>query len=332
MICIFLALLIGSDIEPVGPKVVVSQTDETKFPEITVYFEVRKPDGSFIRDAGRGEFRLTEDGRDRPIEAFEAPISTVSKSTTIVLVIDRSGSMREDGKMVALRRAVGTFLKELPEGSRVAVVAFGSDVRRVCPFTTDRDQVRQAIDGLEPFGATRYYDAVIAAIGLLDREPGRRAVLAMTDGQDTDSERTIDEAIAEGRRLAIPVHTLGLGAGGSIDTEALERLAEGTRGQSYRANDAASLRAIYQELAERLGSSYRLTYRTDRNVADGTLRPIRVTYAEGVGAGEASIFIPGMVVRQAGWSWLFLALIMGLSGLALLPALIGKIREGLFKV
>ena len=174
-----------------------------EFPEIGVYFEVRKADGSFVRDADRDEFRVTEDGRERPITGFEAPVSTVARPTTVVLVVDRSGSMREDRKMAALRRAVGTFLDGLPEGSRVAVVAFGSDVRLVCPFTTDRDRVRRAIDGLEPFGATRYYDAVIEALHLIGREPGRRAVLALTDGQDTDSERTIDAAIAEGRRLAL---------------------------------------------------------------------------------------------------------------------------------
>ena len=78
---------------PDGPTVVVTQPDESKFPEITVYFEVKRPDGSFILDARRDEFRVTEDGRDRPILRFEAPITTEVRPTTVVLVVDHSGSM-----------------------------------------------------------------------------------------------------------------------------------------------------------------------------------------------------------------------------------------------
>ena len=80
---------------PAEPTVVVTQPDESKFPEITVYFEVKNPDGSFLLDARREAFRVTEDGRDRPILRFDAPESTEVKPTTVVLVVDHSGSMKE---------------------------------------------------------------------------------------------------------------------------------------------------------------------------------------------------------------------------------------------
>ncbi|MDE8343541.1 MAG: hypothetical protein POG24_06955, partial [Acidocella sp.] len=76
-----------------APKVVITQPDESRFPEITVYFELRKPDGTFIRDAKREDFKLTEDNKERPILEFDSPLILVRKPTTIVLVLDRSGSM-----------------------------------------------------------------------------------------------------------------------------------------------------------------------------------------------------------------------------------------------
>ncbi len=332
MIGLFLLVASIADVPPpvaeAAPRVVVTQTDESKFPEIAVYFEVRRPDGTFIRDARADEFRVTEDGRDRPAVGFEAPVTVSSKPTTLVLVVDRSGSMGQGGKIRALKSAVRTFLDGLPGGSRVAVIAFGSGVELVCPFTTEKARVQASIDALRPFGGTRFFDAVDEALKLLEGQSGRRAVLALTDGKDEDSALEIDAPIAEARRLNLPVHTLGLGEGDEIDDASLDRMATETRGQSYRARDAESLKAIYEELAERLGSTYSLTYQTERKIPDGTLRPIRVFYARApeAMAGETAVFVPGMVVPADGWPGLFLVLVLGLGGLALLPTALRRKR------
>jgi hypothetical protein len=79
------------------------------------------------------------------------------------------------------------------------------------------------------------------------------------------------------------------------------------------------LRTIYEQLAERLRSSYGLVYRSDRHLPDGTLRPVRVSYRASKKAGETAVFIPGMVVPAAGWSRLFLVLVGALGVLAIVP-------------
>jgi VWFA-related protein len=300
--------------------VLVTSASDAKFPEIAVDFEVRKNDGSFVLDATREAFRVSEDGVDRPIVGFEAPISREARPTTVALVVDRSGSMREENRMGELKNAVASFLEGLPAASRVAVVAFGSNVELICPFTQDHARVQTAVDRLRPFGSTRYYDAVDEALNLIGRETGRRAVLALTDGQDTASqEATPDSVVRTARRLGLSVHTLGLGAEDEIASDDLRNLAQATRGQYYPARRAEDLRAIYEEIAQRLRSSYTLTYRTDRTIPDGTLRAVRVSYRGAAKAGEVSQFIPGIVVPAAGWSPLFLALLVGLAGLSLLP-------------
>jgi Ca-activated chloride channel family protein len=305
-----------------SPTVVVTQPDESKFPEITVYYELKRPDGSFVLDAKRDEFKVTEDGQDRPILRFEAPISTEIRPTTVVLVVDHSGSMKEDDKISGLKQAVSTFLEDLPAGSRVAVIAFSDEVELICPFTTNPARVREAVNALEAEGGTRYFDAVAAALTLLGKEPGRRAVLALTDGMDTESRlATLPTAIAQARKLGLPVHTLGFGQDRSIAVKALKTLATETRGQHYLARDADQLRKIYEEIAQKLGSSYSLTYATDRKIPDGTLRPIRIYYEKGNQAqtGETAIFVRGMVVPANGWSGLFLVLLAFLLMLSRFP-------------
>ena len=307
-------------------KVNVTGASEQSFPRISVQFEVKRPDGSFLVDAGRDDFRVTEEGRDVDIVDFRAPLTTEAIPTTVVLVVDRSLSMEEEDRIGGLKRAVHSFLGKLPDGSRVALIAFGSDVDTLCSFTTDRGQIKTAVDALEPAGATRFYDAVHVALEALDHETGRRAVLALTDGEDTFSQSaTLESVIAAANRIGLPVYTLGLGSEEEIESQDLRRLAVSTRGQYYPAKSADQLRAIYEQIAERLNSSYTLMYQSDRKIADGTLRPVRIVYrASSKSAGETAVFIPGMVVPSGGWSPLFLALFGALSILVFLPGLLAR--------
>jgi VWFA-related protein len=290
--------------------VVVTGAAEAKFPEIALDFEVKRSDGSFVLDATRDDFRVTEEGRPVAVLRLQSPSTREARPITAVLVVDRSLSMLEENRIGGLRLAVATFLNGLPQGSRVAVVAFGSDVELVSPFTGDLASVQAAVEGLRPAGATRYYDAVAESLALIDHETGRRAVLALTDGEDTFSQTaTLESVIASARRVGVPVHALGLGSDDEIESEALRRLAAGTRGQYYSARQADQLRQIYEQLAERLRSSYTLVYQTDRKIPDGTLRPVQVFYRAASKAGETAVFIPGMVVPASGWPRLFVALV-----------------------
>ncbi len=305
--------------------VVVTGASQQEFPRITVQFEVRQPDGSFLLDATRADFRVTEDGKDVQVLDFLAPRTTQAIPTTIVLVVDHSGSMEQEHRIRSLKQAVASFLKKLPEGSRVAVVGFSSEVERLCPFTTDRDRVLGAVNRLRPGGATRFYDAVAEALDLLDEETGRRVVLALTDGEDTASESaSLDTAIAAARRLGLPVYTLGLGTEEEIASGDLRRLATSTRGQYYAARNADQLKAIYETIAARIGAGYTLVYESDRRLPDGTLRPVRIFHRGSRAAGETAVFIPGMVVPAGDWSPLFLALLATLAALALVPSWLSR--------
>ncbi|GAC1468264.1 MAG: hypothetical protein NVSMB9_10740 [Isosphaeraceae bacterium] len=300
--------------------VVISGASEVGFPEISVDFDVQRPDGSFVLDAQRDDFRVTEEGVEVPILRLQAPTTREAQPITVVLVVDRSRSMEEEDRIGGLKRAVGTFLKGLPDGSRVAVIAFGSEVESICDFTGDFARVQAAVDRLTPGGATRYYDAVAESLERINSQTGRRAVLAVPDGEDTFSQSaTLKSVIAAARRLGIPVHTLGLGSEDEIESGALRQLANSTRGRYYPARQAEDLRSIYEQIAVRLRSSFTLVYRTDRQIPDGTLRPVRVTYRASRKTGETSVFIPGMVVPAAGWSPLFLILVLGLCLLGCLP-------------
>lgn len=308
-------------------SVVVTGASQDDFPKIGVQFELRRPDGTFVRDATKEEFRVTEEGQDRPILDFQAPLTKEDVPTTIVLVVDRSGSMNEEAKLASLKGAVARFLEKIPQGSKIAVIAFSSQVELIRPFTTDRAKVGRAVDELFADGPTRFYDAVAMALKLLEDQVGRRAIIALTDGLDTSSSTQLEDDVAAGQRLGLPIYTLGFGNEREIDVNGLKQLAAGTRAQYYPARRAEELRKVYETIAERLGAGYSLTYQSDRRIPDGTLRPVRVIHRASRKVGETAVFIPGMVVPAAGWSPLFLILAVGLAALAFLPSLSRRAAE-----
>ena len=302
------------------PEVSVRQVDEAAFPEIAVVFEVADAEGRPVLDATKDEFRVEEYDAPVAITAFTSPISKEVRPTTVILVLDRSGSMQKEDRMGGLKRAVDGFLENQPEGSRVAVIAFGDEVELICRFTDDPRKVRAAVGDLTPGGKTVFYDGVSEALRLISRETGRRAILAMTDGEDNRSRFSdLASAVRDARRAGVPVHTLALGADDETSSDDLRTLALETRGRPFSARQSSSLRSIFEEIARGLGRSYHLTYRTDHRLPDGTLRPISIYYGKSRLAGTASVFIPGMVVPATGWSWLFVLLLVTLGSLAAIP-------------
>ena len=118
---------------------------------------------------------------------FQAPRTKEEIPTTIVLVVDHSGSMEQENRIGALKEAVASFLEKLPEGSRVAVVAFSSEVES--GSVRSRPIASAVREGRQPAASRRGRRGSTTPwprrSSMLDEETGRRALLALTDGEDT---------------------------------------------------------------------------------------------------------------------------------------------------
>ncbi|HSK62339.1 MAG TPA: VWA domain-containing protein [Pyrinomonadaceae bacterium] len=141
-------------------------------------------------------FRLIEDGEPQTIANF----GTTETPFEIALLLDTSGSTRDD--VALIRAAANSFIEALRIGDRVSIVAFNmaqtinepiATVEVLSPLTSDRDNLRKAIENLGASNGTPYYDALERVVDSVFREPpaddvrGRRAVVALTDGVDSAS-------------------------------------------------------------------------------------------------------------------------------------------------
>ena len=93
----------------------------------------------------------------------------------------------------------------------MAVAGFDSRYWGVVAFTADREAVRTGLESVTPFGSTALHDALDkAARDIASHGEGRRAVVVLTDGVDTSSQRTPDEVIARSRALDVPIYAVSV--------------------------------------------------------------------------------------------------------------------------
>ena len=147
--------------------------------------------GRFITGLNRGDFVVREEGSVQKIEEFSASEAPF----TVALLIDTSRSTQN--KLGAIRKAALSFIRQLQPNDRVMIVTFDEKVEFISDFTSNRAELEKAIKSLRSSYLTSLYDAIHLTITeKMNRVPGRKAIVVLTDGVDTASKvGTFESAI-----------------------------------------------------------------------------------------------------------------------------------------
>jgi VWFA-related protein len=186
------------------------------------------------------------------------------------LVLDQSGSMELPAndidlgtpKIKALHAAGAAFIHMMSEKTgRVSLIPFSSRVESPRRFLRKTEKMRtsateektltQLINELKPSGETALFDAVYTGILTLeaDDKPGKRVVVAMTDGIDNSSRRRVGEVIDAAKTAGIKLYLLGFGREHEIDHATMRRMANETGGQYFPVADKDKLLEIFEKLS-----------------------------------------------------------------------------------
>jgi len=156
---------------------------------------VATADGSAVPGLRREDFRVYEDGLAQPIAYFDASTAPAS----VALVIDASPSVLRDAD--EMKQAADALIEALAPLDQAAVVDFSAHTYLQLPFSDVREQARRAVARInvkELFtdtGGSNIYEAVyLAAHELFPGRNGRKAILLLTDGQDSGLGLTLDPA------------------------------------------------------------------------------------------------------------------------------------------
>lgn len=272
---------------------------------VTVDVTVTDAEGLPIRNLRAEDFKLYEDGVERPIAFYNVEQRQgAPRPLALVFALDVSGSMTAD-EMVRLQKALSVFTNNLgsDRSSLFAVMTFGTEVKMLQKLTNDLEKLERAFARLphEPSGlSTHTYDAVDDAVRLLVRNAPRtrerrlmkRAVVVVTDGfpvGDTVSAQTV---IERANAADVSVYTLTLPSFSRMLASAERKplptpldvsgLAEKTGGMSIYATDK-DFSPVFTALAAEVTSSYLLAfYPPEENRRDGRFHTIRVEAPRGL--------------------------------------------------
>ncbi len=245
----------------------------------TAYLDAASLGVEFLKDIpGRRAVVLMTDGVDmnsrstlgeviKLASVNRVPIYTLGigelgkyKNVTTVLVLDRSGSMKEKAdandkrsKIEALRTAASRFVDLMRRDAQTTVQSFSSEVDVPSNFTDNKQLLIDSIKNLQPSGGTSLYDATYDGLETLAaaRRTGRNAVVVLTDGRDeAPGSRVSDRLVIErAKQLGFPLYMLGLGQKEEINEAVMRRMAEQTGGKYFHAGSEQKLFEIFEKLS-----------------------------------------------------------------------------------
>lgn len=316
------------------PQIRITQVDNSKFPQVTVYVSVTNATSEPLA-VDPNQIQIFENGQEMQPEQISGS-GEIGPLTTL-LVIDISGSMNDGGKLTAAKVAAQAYIEQMRPGDQAGLLTFNTDVTYRQAITTDREALSQAIKGLDASSDTAMFDALDQAVKELQDVPGRKAIIVLTDGLDNRSKYTADEAIQAIGAGGLSISTIGLGdpaklgINSGLDEATLQSLAARAGGIYGYANDPEALRGLYERYGRALQSEYRITYTSPLTLRDGLNRSLTVSLG-GTSSAQAQYNPGGVLPEVSGHvSWpVFGALLAGLGVLLFIPGLVSRaqIRAG----
>jgi Ca-activated chloride channel family protein len=212
------------------------------------------------------------------LAAPSTEIRVPRERATVVMAVDVSLSMRatdiEPDRFSAMQRAAKEFVDVLPARINLGLVSFAGTATTLVTPTTDRDQVRTAIDNLDLAEATAIGEAVFTSLSAIqnfqnsldtpseDLPPAR--IVLLSDGSNTVG-RPATQAVDAANGAQVPVSTIAFGTDyGSldlngetvpvpVDRSALKQIADDTGGSYSEAASAQELEEVYKDLGSQIG-------------------------------------------------------------------------------
>jgi Ca-activated chloride channel family protein len=274
------------------------QQDDTirlRAEEVLLNVTVIDPYGRQATDLQKTEFIIAEDNQRQDMASF----AVSSVPVNVVMMLDASGSVV--GEIASLRDAAMKFIEQLGPEDKVSVVEFHTDVELIQDWTASPDELKHAIswrfkpgmvrtkEGRSTYGTTSLYDAIYTtADEQLSKVEGRKAIIILTDGDDTSSKVTYEQALAAVIRSGAVVYVVSkarqiMAIAGKFYRARFERaeflmkdLATRTGGSIFSPLKDEEMKDYYARVARELKNQYIITYVSKNDKRDGALRRISV--------------------------------------------------------
>lgn len=258
--CLLLIMLLVTSVRAQDDETIRIETDL-----VLINATVTDISGRFIPNLKQQDFILREDGQTKEIAHFAAEDAPFAAA----ILIDMSASMKT--RLKRARIAAAQFAEAIRQNDVVSVYGFNTEVRLLQDFSSNHDTFPDLWD-MEARGLTRLYDCMHEAIeALSQRNEQRRAIILISDGEDTRSTQNADLVLKQALANDVTVYTVDIAD--SSSTASLEQMkaagvlknfSSKTGGQYIRSVGGQQLSERLLEIASELRAQYTLGFYPDK--------------------------------------------------------------------
>lgn len=241
---------------------------------VELFTTVTEKNGRLVRGLEATDFEIWEDEQPQKVVKFEL---VEDLPLNLGVAIDVSGSMFES--LGEAQRAATDFLENIiTPKDRCFALAFSDRPALLMPRTSDVGAVAERLQNLTANGSTSLHDAIVTSLYYYRGIRGRRALILLSDGEDTSSTLGFAETLEYAKRSGVAVFAIGLRIGRSDISirRKLEKLAEETGGRTFFIKEASELFDAYGEIEAELRSQYLVAYNSDQVGGEGKYREVKV--------------------------------------------------------
>jgi len=287
---------------PQDVDVIRTETDLTN-----LLFTATDKNNRYVTTIQKNDLRVLEDGVPQTIFTFQRE---TDRPLAIAFLIDVSRS--EERTLPDEKAAARSFIENIirSEKDQAAIIPFEGYAHLEAPLSRDVLAIYRALEAVDvaipqytgaapplggivsgpgtiapPYeGSTAIWDAItITCKNVLRRSytQRRRAIILLTDGEDTSSRLTRATAIDQAIEAETVVYAIGIGdkRGDGIKKSVLKEVAEKTGGRAFFPNKSQDLLAAFQEIEQELRSQYLLAYSSTNKQHDGKFRSMKIEIA-----------------------------------------------------
>jgi len=243
---------------------------------VPIYATVTDSLGSLVPNLAREDFEVLDNTIRQDLIVFENQMQPI----TAVVMIDSSGSMTNSLKLV--KSGAEEFVVRLLPQDKAQVGAFNDKVQFSGSFTADRDELVAALKELDYGNSTRLYDAIDQSLDKLAAVEGRRVIVVLTDGDDTNSKAGQGDVLGRAQQDEVMIYGIGLESDyfngvrqvRTSPDRVLRKIADETGGGYYLLRATADLNTTFTRIAQELHSQYVLGFTP--TVLDGKIHKLVV--------------------------------------------------------
>jgi len=262
---------------------------------VAIYATVTDSNGRLVPDLTQEDFEIRDEGKAQPITVFSKEVQPI----TLVMMLDRSGSMRGNFRLVD--QSAEAFVNAMQSNDKAKIGSFAEKVQ-LDPeeFTGDKAALIKILrTRLQQQGPTPLWNAMDQSIGELKGQGGRRVVLLFTDGADNpmnfklnnmsfmDVQRRAQEADVMVYAIGLESRDMNVGGGGgfggfgatSRPDPGLPSIAAETGGGYFELRTSADLAATFARVADELRRQYLIGYEPPK--LDNKMHKIEVRIRKG---------------------------------------------------